>query len=30
MGLAFSAISKYIEMDTSTEAEVGKSVGMVL
>jgi hypothetical protein len=30
MGLAFSAISKYIELVTSAEAEVGKSVGMVL
>ena len=30
MGLAFSAISKYIELVTSAGAEVGKSVGMVL
>ena len=30
MGLAFSAISKYIEMYTSAVVEVGKSVGMVL
>ena len=27
MGLAFSAISKYIEMYTSAVVEVGKSVG---
>ena len=30
MGLAFSAISKYIELVTSAWAVIGKSVGMVL
>jgi hypothetical protein len=30
MGLALSAIGKYIELVTSAEAEVGNSVGMVL
>jgi hypothetical protein len=30
MGLAFSAISKYIELVTSAWAMIGKSVGMVL
>ena len=30
LGLAFSAISKYIEMYTSAVVEVGKSVGVVL
>ena len=30
MGLAFSAISKYLELVTSAAAGVGKSVGMVL
>ena len=29
MGLALSAIGKYIELVTSAEAEVGNSVGMV-
>ena len=30
IGLAVSAISKYKELVTSAEAEIGKSVGMVL